>query len=129
MAKPANDEDEDPELKRLYLATGQKIKALRLRRALSQKDLAARAGIKQPYLTEIELFGVNLSLRLLKSIATALDVTLRDLLPGSEESEEYETSLRTVREKMSETLHLFESQYAEFLALVDRADQLGKKGD
>jgi transcriptional regulator with XRE-family HTH domain len=127
MVKAAKGEEDDPELKTLYLAIGQKIKAIRLQRNYSQKELAARTEMKQPYLAEIELFGVNLSLRLLKRISTALDVTLRDLLPGSDDSEDCEASFRTLRAEMSETLQLFESQYAKVLALVDRADQLGKR--
>jgi transcriptional regulator with XRE-family HTH domain len=127
MVKTAKDAEEDPQLQALYLAIGQKIKAVRLERKFSQKDLAIRTDIKQQYLAEIELFGVNLSLRLLKRIATALDLTLRDLLPGSEEAEDCDTSLRSLRAEMAETLSLFEAQYTRMLALVDRADQLGKK--
>ena len=126
MVKAAKGEEEDPQLQALYLAIGQKIRAVRLERKFSQKDLAIRTDIKQQYLAEIELFGVNLSLKSLKRIATALDITLRDLLPGSEEGEDCDASVRTLRAEMSETLSLLESQYTKMLALVDRADHLGK---
>jgi transcriptional regulator with XRE-family HTH domain len=126
MVKAAKDEEEDPQLQALYLAIGQKIRAVRLQRKFSQKDLAIRTDIKQQYLAEIELFGVNLSLKSLKRIATALDLTLRDLLPGSAEGEDCAASVTALRAEMAETLSVFESQYTKMLALVDRADRLGK---
>ena len=122
MAKTAKDEEESPELKTVYLSIGQHIRDLREQRKFSQKELAHRAGIRQPYLAEIELVGLNLSLRLLHGIAAALNVTLRDLLPGTGASDDYETSLRAVREKIqhtSGTLQLLGAQYAELLKLVD----------
>ena len=125
MAKSANDEDDGPEIKSVYLAIGQQIRGLRQQRALSQKELAIRAGIRPSYMGEIEIVGVNLSLRLLQRIATALDATLRDLLPGSGDSKDYETSLRAVREKIhdtSKTLQLLEARYAELIEMVDSTD-------
>jgi transcriptional regulator with XRE-family HTH domain len=124
MIKTAKDEEDSPELKSVYLAIGQRIRDLREQRSFSQKELATRAGVRQPYLAEIELVGVNLSLRLLHGIAGALGVTLRDLLPGSGDAEDYETSFRTVRDKIhhtSGTMQLLASQYAELLKLVDGA--------
>ena len=90
MVKLAKEEEDSPELKTVYLSIGQRIRELREQRSFSQKELASRAGIRQPYLAEIELVGINLSLRLLLSIAGALDVSLRDLLPGSGTSVDYE---------------------------------------
>ena len=122
MVKTAKDEEDSPELKTVYLSIGQRIRDLREQRNFSQKELAARAGIRQPYLAEIELVGINLSLRLLLGISGALDVTLRDLLPGSGTSEDHETSLRDLRENIlltSKTVQLLGTQFAELLKAVD----------
>ncbi len=52
------------------------VKVLRLHYGLTQSELAKRAGLSRPYLTEIETGKKDGSLRALKSIAEALDVDL-----------------------------------------------------
>lgn len=58
-----------------------KIKRLRERKGLTQVELAAKARITQPYLAQLES-GVRLnpSLDVLKRLAEALGVAVRDLL-------------------------------------------------
>lgn len=60
------------------LTLGQKnpIKIIRKYRGMTQQDLADSAGISRPYLTEIETGRKDGSIRALKSIAGALDVSL-----------------------------------------------------
>jgi DNA-binding XRE family transcriptional regulator len=58
-----------------------KLKRLRERKGLTQVELAAKARITQPYLAQLES-GVRLnpSLDVLKRLAEALGVAVRDLL-------------------------------------------------
>lgn len=56
------------------------IKAIRKYRSMTQKDLAAAAGISRPYLTEIETGKKDGSIRALKSIAGALNVSIEALI-------------------------------------------------
>ena len=55
------------------------IKIIRKHREMTQADLAESSGISRPYLTEIETGKKDGSLRAMKAIAEALDVTVGDL--------------------------------------------------
>ena len=61
---------------KLTLGQENAIKVIRKHRGLTQQDLAEAAGISRPYLTEIETGRKDGSIRALKSIAGALDVSL-----------------------------------------------------
>lgn len=63
-------------LEQLTVGKDSPIKIIRKYRGLTQGDLAAAAGISRPYLTEIETGRKDGSIRALKSIAGALDVSL-----------------------------------------------------
>ncbi|MCI5060554.1 MAG: helix-turn-helix transcriptional regulator [Alphaproteobacteria bacterium] len=69
----------DAILQQLTLAQESPIKIIRKFRGLTQADLAKEAGISRPYLTEIETGKKDGSIRALKSIAGALDVSLEIL--------------------------------------------------
>ncbi len=57
------------------------LKALREKREMSQRELAAKAGTTQAYIAELESGArKNPSLDLLKALAKALKVKLTDLL-------------------------------------------------
>ncbi len=55
------------------------VKILRNYRGLTQKDLAERARISRPYLTEIETGKKDGSIRAIKSLAEALNVGIEIL--------------------------------------------------
>lgn len=63
-------------LEQLTLGQDSSIKIIRKFRGMTQGDLAEAAGISRPYLTEIETGRKDGSIRALKSIAGALDVSL-----------------------------------------------------
>ena len=63
-------------LEQLTLGQGSPIKIIRKFRGMTQGDLAEAAGISRPYLTEIETGRKDGSVRALKSIAGALDISL-----------------------------------------------------
>lgn len=63
-------------LEQLTLGQDNAIKIIRKHRGMTQADLAEASGISRPYLTEIETGRKDGSIRALKSIAGALDVSL-----------------------------------------------------
>lgn len=60
--------------------TDSRIRTFRTYRKMSVSDLAAAAGISQPYLSEIESGKKTGSVDVLKRIATALKVDLDDIV-------------------------------------------------
>lgn len=66
-------------MEQLALERENPIKIVRKYRGMTQADLADAAGISRPYLTEIETGKKDGSIRALKSIAGALDVSLEIL--------------------------------------------------
>ncbi|HXD39860.1 MAG TPA: helix-turn-helix transcriptional regulator [Ramlibacter sp.] len=62
---------------------GQRIKALRAERALTQEELADRCEIFRTYMSRIESGLANPTLTMLHQLAKGLDVDVRELLvPG-----------------------------------------------
>ena len=61
-------------------ALGQFIRDQRTQAQLSLRDLAARTNVSNPYLSQIERGLHEPSVRVLKSIATALNVSFETLL-------------------------------------------------
>lgn len=61
------------------LALGKQIRHFRRGRALTQEELAIRAGVHPTYLAGIERGERNPALENLHAISTALDVTLAEL--------------------------------------------------
>lgn len=63
------------------LAAGQEtpVRILRKFRGLTQAELADKAGLSRPYLTEIESRKKNGSVRAMKAIAQALDVSVNQI--------------------------------------------------
>ncbi len=68
----------ETELKQL----GNKIKAIRLERSLTQAVVAKKAGTGPNYYAQIERGEVNPSYTLLSGIAKALKTKLSDLIPS-----------------------------------------------
>jgi len=59
------------------------VKILRKYRGMTQSELARRASISRPYLTEIETGKKEGSIRAIKALADALDVNISVLIPSS----------------------------------------------
>lgn len=66
---------------------GRQIRFNRLRRGLTQEQLAERAGFSVPYISHIERAAKRPSLEALVRIAAALDLTLDRLLAGNQPAE------------------------------------------
>ena len=58
---------------------GQRIRELRLRKGLSQEELAFRTGVHRTYLGGIERGERNPALKNIAAIAKALNITLSEL--------------------------------------------------
>jgi transcriptional regulator with XRE-family HTH domain len=63
-----------------YRTLGRAIQVMRTERGLARKDLASRAGISYPYLSEIETGAKQLSSKVLLLIARALGARPHELL-------------------------------------------------
>ncbi|CAM3665159.1 helix-turn-helix domain-containing protein [Polynucleobacter antarcticus] len=76
MAKPFPRHEDHSELK----ALGETIRALRLKKDISQEALAVDAGIDRSYMGGIERGEHNLAMVNLIKVADALGVSLKDLM-------------------------------------------------
>lgn len=82
MARIAAGEETWPhELVVELMSTESRIRTYRTYRGMSVSELAAAAGISQPYLSEIENGRKTGSVDVLKRIAAALRVELDDIVP------------------------------------------------
>ena len=71
----------EPEGERGYLARlGDRVREARARRGMSRKQLAADSGVSERYLAQLETGQGNVSILLLRQIASALGVPLTELL-------------------------------------------------
>ena len=61
---------------------GERVRALRAGRGLTQLRLAQRSGISRPSIANVEAGRQNVSLRQLCALATAFGVTVEELLSG-----------------------------------------------
>ncbi len=68
---------------------GRRIKEVRTKRKMSQKTLANRADISDPYLCNIECGKKTASMDVLVRIANALDTSVDDLLAGVQQNNNY----------------------------------------
>jgi len=71
-----NDALPDDLLDKLAARQESPVKILRQHRGLTQSELARKAGISRPYLTEIETGKKDGSVRAIRSIADALEVQI-----------------------------------------------------
>jgi XRE family aerobic/anaerobic benzoate catabolism transcriptional regulator len=80
-------EEHETNGERYYLATlGDRVREARAKRGVSRKLLARDSGVSERYLAQLETGQGNISILLLRQIATALNVSPTELL--AEESDE-----------------------------------------
>lgn len=60
---------------------GNKIKKIRQKRKLSQKELAFESNLHRTYISDIERGARNVSIKNIEKIAKALRVSLKELMP------------------------------------------------
>ncbi len=61
-------------------AFGRKVRALRLKKGISQEELAELSGLHRTYISSVELGKRNVSLRNIHALAKALGVLPDELL-------------------------------------------------
>jgi transcriptional regulator with XRE-family HTH domain len=61
---------------------GKRIKEIREKKSISQKDLSFSADLDRSYIASVESGQRNISIVNLEKIANALDVTLSELFKG-----------------------------------------------
>jgi transcriptional regulator with XRE-family HTH domain len=111
---------------RRQLNLGESIRTLRLRRSLSQKQLAERMGIARTYISKCETRKVTPTLSSLERLAKALEVSVPELLVDGERSRERNRQEETrelmenhlVREILPYVAKLSKTQMAVVLARV-----------
>lgn len=59
---------------------GNRLKALRKEKDLSQEELAERSGLNRPYISGIEKGKRNVSLEVMEKLAEALEVGIGELI-------------------------------------------------
>lgn len=65
---------------RLLAQFGERVRAFRTTAEMSQADLAAAAGMRQPYVADIERGVINPTLTTIAALAAGLGVALSDLV-------------------------------------------------
>ncbi len=65
---------------RLLAQFGERVRAFRTAAEMSQANLAAAAGMRQPYVADIERGVINPTLTTIAAIAAGLGVAMRDLV-------------------------------------------------
>lgn len=64
---------------------GQKVRKARLKKGLSQEELAEKAGVHRTYIGMIERAEKNITLLNIEKLAKALDISIVDLLKINDE--------------------------------------------
>lgn len=84
---------------------GERLRALRAKAGMTRKQLAAASRTSQRYLAHLEAGTGNPSLEVLQALATALDLTVAELLPmAGERSPAYAAAAAAVRRLPPERL-------------------------
>jgi ribosome-binding protein aMBF1 (putative translation factor) len=76
-AKEPQADDVPPELQVIF---GENLKAARLKRGLNQRQVAARSGLPQQYLSQIEQGQQNVTLKTVELLAKVLDHDVSTML-------------------------------------------------
>lgn len=66
----------------LSSSLGARVKALRARAKVTQRDLSKKSGISQPTLSRLEIGNQEWTTKHIEAVAAALGCTTRDLLDG-----------------------------------------------
>ena len=66
----------------ILIKFGDKVRKERLKRNLSQEELAARAGVHRTYVGMIERAEKNVTLESIEKIASALELNIYELFKG-----------------------------------------------
>jgi len=96
-----------------HLQVASAIRMLRLKSGLSQRQLALRMQVPRTYVSKIENEKAMPTLSSLQRLATALEVTMGDLLKGSS---------RTLEDEIADLMH--DEFIAEVVQYMDKLDPM-----
>lgn len=103
----------------------QKLQEARIRAGLTQVQLGEKAGLKQSYIFELEYGNTNITLRTLEKMATALDVDVRDLLPGSALAPPSAADIQNILQHLDQLVNAAEAQLKTFTELQSSVKAFG----
>ena len=66
---------------KIQVAFGENLKKVRTKTSISQEKLAELAGLHRTYVSSVERGERNVSLETIEKLASALDVTMAELMP------------------------------------------------
>ena len=112
------EEDDSSEQDVFVRAVGSRIREIRKAQALTQKQLAEKADLRQSYVFEIESGGSNLTLKMLDRVARAFQVSPRDLLPSDQTAALSENDMLPVRGICDRVATLLRARAVEDEALL-----------
>src|SRR5580698_1478658 len=92
---PAHPSDED-----FLRLLGMRVRELRSRRGMTRKMVARESDVSERHLAQLELGDGNVSVVLLRRIATALHVSLADLFAAEPPESDAKRSLRDLLERL-----------------------------
>lgn len=70
--------------KEILIKFGKKIREERLKKGLSQEELASKAGVHRTYIGMIERAEKNITLENIEKFSKALDISIKDLFENNE---------------------------------------------
>ena len=105
----------------------QRLQEARKRAGLTQIELGEKAGLKQSYIFELEYGNTNITLRTLEKMAKALDVDVRDLLPGSALAPPSATDIQNILEHLDQLVNVAEAQLKGFIDFRSSVRAFGER--
>src|SRR5271163_4362270 len=92
---PAHPSDED-----FLRILGTRVRELRSRRGMTRKMMAQESDVSERHLAQLELGDGNVSIVLLRRIATALNVSLADLFAADATDSDAKRSIQNVLDRL-----------------------------
>src|SRR3984885_12442180 len=92
---PAHPSDEE-----FLRALGSRVRELRSRRGMTRKMMAQESDVSERHLAQLELGDGNVSIVLLRRIATALNVSLAELFTAEESASDAKRSILDLLERL-----------------------------
>lgn len=99
-----------------------RLQEARIKTGLTQTQVGEKAGLKQSYVFELEFGDTNPTLRTLEKVAKAIDVDLRDLLPGAPGAPPSEADVKHVMVALDRLSNVVETYLSEERQRVEREE-------
>jgi len=98
---------------------GERVAQLRKKKGLTQEQLAQRADISTPFVSDIENDKRNVSSKVLLQLSDALDVSLDYLMRGKEEKERDTDEPRNIPPELEKAADKGGWSYSDTVALLE----------